>query len=230
MQGLTVLENELFDLGKNAKGREVKARAPGQSGDASNDINCRCYASRRLMDDAEYFDATGKHFPGWEDAKKAAEAVENIGKSGIMEAGGISGAYNDDNDPDNAKREAHAEKYYAAVRNSKKKYFVEAIAKNAGVDREIAEKTYKHVFEDKHMLEGGYKYFDADYYMAESFRRLRSNDGIQEHDRILLLHEALEYDIMTANPEMAYEKAHEIASGTYDYKTALLNWLRKDRK
>lgn len=86
MQDQTVLENELFDLGKG-----IKARAPGQSGDAGNDINCRCYASRRLMDDAEYFEATGKHFPGWEDKKKAAEALENVGNRGIMEAGGMQG-------------------------------------------------------------------------------------------------------------------------------------------
>lgn len=56
MEGVTVLADELFDLGG------VKAMAPGQSGDASNDINCRCIVEYNLMSDEEYFAATGKHF------------------------------------------------------------------------------------------------------------------------------------------------------------------------
>lgn len=58
LDGQTVLENEPFDLKGGAK-----AMAPGQSGVAGHDINCRCYASRKLMTDEEYFKATGKHFP-----------------------------------------------------------------------------------------------------------------------------------------------------------------------
>lgn len=57
MEGQTVLADELFDLGGG-----LKAKAPGQSGDASNDINCRCTVEYVLMSDAEYFKATGKHF------------------------------------------------------------------------------------------------------------------------------------------------------------------------
>ena len=60
LHGQTALENEPFDLGGG-----VKAMSPGQSGVAGHDINCRCYASREMMTDAEYFEATGKHFPGW---------------------------------------------------------------------------------------------------------------------------------------------------------------------
>lgn len=76
MEGQTVLENEPFDLGGG-----VKAMAPGQSGVAGHDINCRCYASREMMTDAEYFEKTGKHFPGW----KLAEPLENSENSGIIE-------------------------------------------------------------------------------------------------------------------------------------------------
>ena len=57
MEGQTVLADELFDLGGG-----LKAKAPGQSGDASNDINCRCTVEYVLMSDEEYFKATGKHF------------------------------------------------------------------------------------------------------------------------------------------------------------------------
>lgn len=55
----TVLEDEPFDL---KDGNE--AMMPGNSGIAGHDINCRCYASREMMTDAEYFAKTGKHFPG----------------------------------------------------------------------------------------------------------------------------------------------------------------------
>ena len=57
----TVLEDEPFDL---LDGNT--AMMPGSSGVAGHDINCRCYASREMMTDAEYFKATGKHFPGWD--------------------------------------------------------------------------------------------------------------------------------------------------------------------
>lgn len=57
MHGQIVLADEKFDLGGG-----VKADAPGNSGDAGNDINCRCYASYEMMDDATYFAKTGKHF------------------------------------------------------------------------------------------------------------------------------------------------------------------------
>lgn len=57
MDGQIVLANELFDLGGG-----VKAMAPGQSGNAADDINCRCYASYEMMDDATYYAKTGKHF------------------------------------------------------------------------------------------------------------------------------------------------------------------------
>lgn len=55
---------------------------------------------------------------------------------------------------------------------------------------------------------------------------MRTNDGIQKHDVVLLYHEALEYDIMQENPNMSYEQAHEITSKSYDYGLALREWLR----
>lgn len=62
LDGQTVLENEPFDLG-DFNSKPVRAMMPGSSGVAAHDINCRCYASRKMMTDAEYFAATGKHFP-----------------------------------------------------------------------------------------------------------------------------------------------------------------------
>lgn len=183
----------------------------------------------------------------WQDAQ--ADFVEKTGfvrqyereqisvaksqKSGIMKtkgSGAMSGGYNDKNDPKGEKRDAHAERYYAELRNSSKEAFVDAVSKNSKTSRDIASKVYKHIFEDKHELDGEYKYFDPDYYMAESFRRLRTNDNVQNHDIILLMHEALEYDIMQAHPEMTYEEAHGLASQSYDYARALREWKRKRGK
>lgn len=57
MEGATVLANEEFLLSGGAK-----ALAPGKSGVAGHDINCRCTIEYSLMSDAEYYEKTGKHF------------------------------------------------------------------------------------------------------------------------------------------------------------------------
>lgn len=55
MHGVTVLADEQFDLGDGNK-----TKAPGQSGVAGHDCNCRCYLSRDLMTKAEFEALTGK--------------------------------------------------------------------------------------------------------------------------------------------------------------------------
>ena len=80
-----------------------------------------------------------------------------------------------------------------------------------------------HVFYNKHNLEKGYTYFDADYDMAESIRRLRSGKGIQKHDLILILHEANEAELMGKG--MGYDDAHELTNKKYNYKIALMKFL-----
>lgn len=45
MNGVSILEDEEFDLG-----RGVKTQAPGQSGDPHNDINCRCFLKYELKE------------------------------------------------------------------------------------------------------------------------------------------------------------------------------------
>lgn len=55
MHGVTVLVDEAFDLGDGAK-----AMAPGQSGVAGHDINCRCVLVRDLMTKEEYAKKFGK--------------------------------------------------------------------------------------------------------------------------------------------------------------------------
>lgn len=167
----------------------------------------------------------------WQNRENYVEpGLEKSAKSGTIVSGAKSGALTDKNDPDGIKRDEHAERYYSELRNSSKKAFVSAVAANAAVAEETAEKAYKHIFEDKHDLDKGFGFFDPDYDMAESFRRLRSNDDIQEHDIIMLRHEALEHDIMQENPDMTYDEAHEMAAKTYNYKKALDAWKKKEGK
>lgn len=72
MNGQTVLEDEDFDLQDGHS-----ASCPGSSGVAGHDINCRCYASREMMTDEEYFAKAGKHFPGHKgEEKQEAEEKE----------------------------------------------------------------------------------------------------------------------------------------------------------
>lgn len=57
MHNKVVQMDEAFELPDG-----VKTQAPKQSGAARHDCNCRCTCLFPLMDDAEFFAATGKHF------------------------------------------------------------------------------------------------------------------------------------------------------------------------
>lgn len=56
MDGKLVAMDDMFVLPSGAE-----TLAPKQSGVASEDINCRCYVSYKLMSDEQFFKATGKH-------------------------------------------------------------------------------------------------------------------------------------------------------------------------
>ena len=237
------LDGQIKETHEPFKHGTKEAMYPGDFGDPAEDCNCRCVALTRARwaldeDELEEMKARAEYFgldksDSFEDFKKKyLNAAETVEKSGNLRynSGGLMGAYNDENDPYNEKREAHAKLYYEELRNSSKTHFVDAVSKNSSVDAETVAKAYQHVFSDKHMLDNKMQYFDPDYYMAESFRRLRTNSSIQEHDKVLLRHEALEYDLMQANPDMTYEEAHRMAEKAHNYKKALMNWLKKEGK
>lgn len=69
MQGVVVLQDEEYDLGHG-----VKTLVPGSSGSAANDCNCRCRVSRKIMSEAEFFKATGRHFPKTEQEASGKKA------------------------------------------------------------------------------------------------------------------------------------------------------------
>ena len=158
----------------------------------------------------------------------SSKPLENSAKSGKIK-GAISGAYNNKNDPEGLKREAHAETYYEALRNSNKKDVVDTIAQNTNIEATKVSKMFDHLFVNKYDLGGRMSSFDPDYYIAESVQRLRDGKNIQEHDLILVNHESLEHELMNKKG-MNYEQAHRIANESFNYREALDKWLDENEK
>ncbi len=155
--------------------------------------------------------------------------LTNSGNSDIMQSGAITGAYNSKNDPDGTKRDAHAKAYYDSMRNSDKGKIVSTIAENANVEAESVSKMYDHLLINKYDLYKGHTTFDEDYDISQSIQRLREGKNIQEHDRLLVLHEALEHDLMNIEG-LTYDEAHKIANNKYNYKAALDKWLDRNER
>lgn len=74
MEGKTVKAGELFDLGGG-----VKAKAPGKSGVAAHDCNCRCYLEYNLMTLAEFKAATGKNVTVASMSKEKRQQMDDNG-------------------------------------------------------------------------------------------------------------------------------------------------------
>ncbi len=232
------LDGQLREMDEPFEMDGKKAMYPGDFGDPAEDCNCRCRVTQRarwaLGDDeldtlkqrAEFFglDKT-KDFDDFKNKYlNAAKTLENTGKSGIIKTGAVSGAYNNSNDPDGEKRDAHAERYYASLRNSKKSSVVDAIANNTAIPAASVSKMYDHLIVNKYNLDGEMAHFDPDYEIAQSIQRLRDGKNIQRHDLILIQHEALEYDLMN-NDGLGYEEAHKKANEQFNYAVALKLFL-----
>ena len=199
--------------------------------------NCRCLVTYNEKKDGSkgYTDVwSKKEYDTQREARLAreqeinTELLKNNQQNSKIRQTGAKGALNSKNDPKGKRRKAHAELYYEELRNADENAIVDSMALNSGVDRQIVAKAYSHVFTEKHNLEEGYRFFDPDYDMAESFRRLRTNDNIQPHDVILLQHEALENQIMQENPSMSYNDAHKLAEQSFNYRKALSDWLKEN--
>ena len=142
--------------------------------------------------------------------------------------GAIKGALNDDNDPLGEKRDSHAQRYYAEIRNRNKNSVVKALSRNSNTSEKTAQTVYEHVFENAHLFKSGeIKRFDPDYQMAQSFQRLLQGNNIQSHDITLLRHERLEYLLMKRY-NMVYEDAHDMAERKYNYAAELKKFLRRE--
>ncbi len=209
-----------------------KAMAPHRFGRPEEDINCRCVCLQRAraalkMPEGEgstKWDGISHCFVDLSDAKDYQDFRRRYDEL-TSKHGALSGALNDRNDPSMVRRTAHAEAYYEEVRRRDRDREVTAVARNAGIGVSIVEKAYDHLFINEYDLERGHVTFEPSYHISLSWQRLRDGNGIQEHDRILLQHEAHEYDLMAQG--MPYKDAHEETDRLYNYGKALREYLRE---
>lgn len=127
-----------------------------------------------------------------------------------------SGALNNKNDEYGIKRKEHAKMYYNSVKNRDKQIEIDKIAKNTNINKNTIQRVYEHLFENKYLLENGLKQFDPDFYMAQSWQRLREGTNIKKMDLIMLKHEALEHYLMNKY-NLNYKEAHKLTEMKYNY-------------
>ena len=215
------VDGEIRELGEKFSNGLMHPSDP--DGGASEVINCRCALLQRarwaldeeeleeLKKRAEYFglDKT-KNFEDFKEKYlKATESIEKSVKNSTMNSGAISGARN----PFSDEAKEHAYRYYGLVRSMKTD--VSRISKSTGIPEKEVQSVKDFIFYEKHDLGGSEpEYFEPDYMMAESWRRMI--DGKPEpHDITLLKHEIMEKDLMSKG--MTQEEAHIEASKKYNY-------------
>lgn len=141
---------------------------------------------------------------------KAAKRLENAAKSGIINAGAVSGALN----PESDRARAHAERYYQSVRAMTTD--VERISANTGYSLDVIQRIKNFIFVDEHDLgDGKVSRFDASFEMAQSWQRLIDGKDIQPHDITLLQHEIMEKELMDAG--YTQDAAHTLTSHKFNY-------------
>lgn len=126
-------------------------------------------------------------------------------------SGGISGAITD---PYSFEAQDHAEMYYEEIRHRIDD--IEKISKNTGYDPIIIKFIKEYLFEDTHKIGDIEKRFDESFQIAESWQRLADMpEYIQEHDKVLLLHEIKEISLICEGKSQ--KEAHNIANEEYNY-------------
>ena len=121
-------------------------------------------------------------------------------------SGGISGAILNAESPE---AKAHAKMYYEYIRNIRND--IDRIANNTDFTKDQILLVKNYVFYSEHELDNGYKRFEPDFYMAQSWRRLAFEpQNIQPHDIILIKHELNEMALVAQG--IPYRKAHDISN------------------
>ncbi len=153
--------------------------------------------------------------------------IADFKKSDIIEAYTLYGAYTEKNDPYSTKRNTSAENYYQQIRNRNRNIEIKTISKNSGFSESDVDRIFAHLFELDHLFrDGSIHRFYPDYYIQQSWMRLREGKKIQPHDIILLQHELAEATIMGTSRTVVYEDVHEEISKQYNYAAALREYLK----
>lgn len=141
--------------------------------------------------------------------EKFADRLTHLSSDDKITSRVISGARN----PYSYEAKEHANRYYGLVRSMKTD--VSRIANSTGFSEDDIQSVKNYIFLEKHDLGNGKEeYFEPDFMMAESWRRLI--DGTPEpHDIVLLNHEIMEKRLITQG--YSQSDAHSITSKTYNY-------------
>ena len=110
-----------------------------------------------------------------------------------------------------------AEELYEQIRRRRKDYI--NVARNTNCSLEQAKIIKDYIFNNMHELRSGYRRFDADLMIAQSWLRLseRNANNIQRHDLILIYHELYEIRLLLADNNLHQASAHEQAQRRYNY-------------
>ena len=86
------------------------------------------------------------------------------------------------------------------------------------------EKIYNYVFIEKHYLDTGYHRFSPDFYMANSWQRLREGKPL-ELDIVMLKHELIEMELVKSGK--SYNEAHAIANLSANYSALVVEYEKE---
>lgn len=130
-------------------------------------------------------------------------------------SGGISGAISDPMSDDAV---AHAYKRYGMIRGSHTD--IDRIVENTGFTKSQVILVKNYLFMDVHELEGGYRRFDPDFAIGESWWRMAFDaENIHEHDLLLIKHEL--YEMQLIAQVYSQQDAHNKAElDGYNYQKA----------
>ena len=145
----------------------------------------------------------------------------------ILISGGISGAITD---IESEEALEHAEKYYGFIRKSNTD--IENIAKNTGYSYVQIMVIKNYLFLDKHKLINGYRCFDPDFAIAQSWHRLAfSPQNITPHDLMLLKHECVEIGFIMEgySQDVAHDKTNKLGYNYQKMVTDYYNILDKEQ-
>lgn len=103
------------------------------------------------------------------------------------------------------------------------------VAKNAGCSIEQIQIVKHYVFFENHFNSvGEFERFTPAYDMAESWHRLseRSSKNVQFHDKLMIMHELTEIQILLSSSNMTQSEAHRQANLKYNYQQASDNYYK----
>lgn len=231
------LDGQIRELDEDFEVGGMKAEAPGMFGIPSQDCNCRCAMLTRARweldaDELKALQARAEYYgldktESFEEYKSKYlqvndEDIEIYDKTVIIKSGAVSGARN----PYGDKADEHAKRYYGLVRSMSTD--VAKISETTGMSKDDIQAVKNFIFMEKHDLgENGVQYFEPDFMMAESWRRLIAGNP-EEHDMMMLRHELLEMKFI--NNGMSQDDAHKKASKKYNYNEEAKKYYAKIKK